>query len=539
MAKLVRVFILPWYRRIITLVVWAASFAAIVGCLGWYALDRTADVMAEETRVASEDLLTLRQNLISAFDVLHSQLTAEPCSQAFHEQLRRIAYLPDGLSEFLYAPQGKVHCSVHQSFPQAYVLGQSDMDRTIKYKGSIWVDYPLEFLGLNNERGTIVLSEPFAAIVPSHPVSFATPYWLSVEAVMVGDDGETWHRGGDAGVYRRLTDAGSSSWLSGAIGGVVCDESGIHCVASEGDLVALLRSERFTVALALLAAAFLAAGLTGMANSALTRYWSFEARLRRHLDEESIACVYQPVMELQTGRVTGCEVLVRWRDVDGQMVAPDRFIHLVEKFGKTVHFTDLVARCAFTELVGHVSERQKLQVNFNIFPRDLNSDVLLQIYAPFLQHPDRFDVVLEIIESDEMPPTAQREIERLRRHGIKTYIDDFGTGYSNMQSLAALSVDGVKLDRAFAMSPDNSMMAQMLHHAIEMIHTTGRVMVIEGVETAERLALLRKMSVGVDYVQGYFISRPLPIAGLVEFLAKHSAVSRALYVVGRREVVAA
>lgn len=157
-------------------------------------------------------------------------------------------------------------------------------------------------------------------------------------------------------------------------------------------------------------------------------------------------------------------------------------------------------------------------MNFNIFPCDLDSISLARIFSGFTSQPDRFDVVLEIIESDEIPPNAQREIEALRRLGIKTYIDDFGTGYSNMQNLAALSVDGVKLDRAFAMAPDNSVMARMLRHAVEMIEATGRVMVVEGVETAERLALLRGMQARVDFVQGYFISRPLDIAAFVAFM---------------------
>ena len=87
-----------------------------------------------------------------------------------------------------------------------------------------------------------------------------------------------------------------------------------------------------------------------------------------------------------------------------------------------------------------------------------------------------------------------------------------------MQSLAALSVDGVKLDRAFAMAADDTMMARMLHHAIDMIHATGRVMVVEGVETGERLALLRQLTARIDFVQGYYISKPLQICPFVEYL---------------------
>src|SRR5690606_32056538 len=113
------------------------------------------------------------------------------------------------------------------------------------------------------------------------------------------------------------------------------------------------------------------------------------------------------------------------------------------------------------------------------FPCDLDHKKLLAVYAGFLAQPERFDVVLEIIESEEIPPNAQHEIEMLRAAGVKTFIDDFGSGYSTMQSLAALSVDGVKLDRSFAMAADDTMMGRMLHHAVEMIHATGRVMVIE------------------------------------------------------------
>jgi EAL domain-containing protein (putative c-di-GMP-specific phosphodiesterase class I) len=230
-------------------------------------------------------------------------------------------------------------------------------------------------------------------------------------------------------------------------------------------------------------------------------------------------------MDLRTGEIAGCEVLARWRDVDGSVVMPNRFIDIVERNGLALHFTDLLVQRAYAELSTHVPADRRMRVSFNIFPSNLDSKELALVFSSFIFPPNRFDVVVEIIESDEIPVNAQREIEGLRRLGIKTYIDDFGTGYSNMQNLAALSVDGVKLDRAFAMAPDNSMMAQMLRHAVEMIAATGRTMVVEGVETAERLELLRGMEARIDYVQGYYISRPLDIAGLVAFLASRDGSS--------------
>jgi EAL domain-containing protein (putative c-di-GMP-specific phosphodiesterase class I) len=85
-------------------------------------------------------------------------------------------------------------------------------------------------------------------------------------------------------------------------------------------------------------------------------------------------------------------------------------------------------------------------------------------------------------------------------------------------------VHGVKLDRSFGMAPDKSMMAKMLLHAIEMVDDAGRAIVVEGVETCERLELLRRTK-RVDFVQGYFVSRPLPIAQLAEFLGRDAEVA--------------
>lgn len=524
MAKLVSVFISSAYRQAIAALVWVSVFLLVLAVAGGYALYKTSDLARMEGERAVEPFVRLRANLLETFDRMHAQVTAEPCSPLFREQLRRIAYLPDGLNEFLYAPGGHVQCSLNlAALAEPFYLGAPDLVGPGEERIALWIDRDLSFLGLAGERGTFALSEPFVAVVPPQGIDFRPPQWLTTELILRDDLGRWLHRAGEAGLYEGwMTAPGFAGLSAGRVNALSCDPRGVHCVVVEARLSTILTAATGAVALLLLAAALIAAYASNRVNRLITRFWSFESRFCRHLDADSVLCAYQPVMRLATGEIAGCEVLVRWRDVNDAVVFPDRFIEIVKRRGLTMHLTRLVARRAFDELSAMIPEGRRLQVSFNIFPQDLDSARLAAVFAPFTARPDRFGVVLEIIESDEIPVNAQREIEALRRAGIKTYIDDFGTGYSNMHNLAGLSVDGVKLDRSFAMAPDNSMMAQMLRHAIEMIEATGRAMVVEGVETAERLALLRGMGAKVDFVQGYFIARPLDITAFTAFLEENA-----------------
>jgi EAL domain-containing protein (putative c-di-GMP-specific phosphodiesterase class I) len=169
-----------------------------------------------------------------------------------------------------------------------------------------------------------------------------------------------------------------------------------------------------------------------------------------------------------------------------------------------------------------VPPQVKLQVNFNIFPADLDAGWLRDLMVIFENSGSRFNIVVEIVESDQVDvDRAQREIASLRRYGIHTHLDDFGTGYSNIQNLATLAIDGVKLDRSFAMAADNSLMCKMLGNAIDMVHAAGHRVTVEGVETEDRLRMVEATG-QVDFVQGYLIARPLDIARFVQFLGEHA-----------------
>lgn len=516
MAKFARIFIVPKHRLWLNILISLLTFGAMVVSAAWYSIHSSVETMEMEMVEAEEHFADLRQRLTDTFAIVERDVTASPCSAPFMAQLRRVAFLPDGLSEFLYAPRGKVECSTaSHRFEQAIDFGKPDIVRTY---GRLWVNRDLGVLGLEGERGTIVLRGNIAVVVPISAARFSKPDWLDVEGVIRADTGQWWHRGGDEGIYEQVKTGGEHWLLSGMLSNFSCGPLGLHCVAVRINLPALISSQRPLIDAVVVMMAVLSLFLTREFDKMMQRYWSFESRLRRSLDANSVMCVYQPLMSLEHNEIVGCEVLARWRDIDGSTVYPDRFLPLIEQEAATLKFTELVARRACEELSRMLPAGRKLQVNFNIFPCDLDHKKLLAVYSGFLAQPERFDVVLEIIESEEIPPNAQHEIEMLRAAGVKTFIDDFGSGYSTMQSLAALSVDGVKLDRSFAMAADDTMMGRMLHHAVEMIHATGRVMVIEGVETQERLRLLRKMKTQIDLVQGYYISHPLPIACFIDYL---------------------
>lgn len=527
MTSLGNVLLTRTFRRLLKGIVWVFCFVAVFGLISAYALYKTSEVISAETRPATDHFIRIRTHLGEGFAAMRTRLSGAPCSHEFIEQMRRIAYRPDGYNEFLYVPGGVVQCtSAAVALAAPVDLGEPDIRSEDGRDLSYWVDRKLDFLGIPGAIGSVVASGPFGAVIPPQEITLNWSDWLEAEVALVAPDGTFSHRLGVPGIYEQAIEHGDGLRLTeGKIFQTMCDQFGLHCFSIRADIVKLAAREKVLLGLMVAAAILLASWATTLISRLASKYWSFEARFRRNLDAASIICTYQPILNLRTGEIAGCEVLARWRDVDGSVVMPYKFIPLVERDGIGLRFTELLAERAFDELSTHVPANRPMRVSFNIFPSILNSQDLAQVFSNFLSVPDRFDLAVEIIESDEMPANAQQEIESLRHVGIKTYIDDFGTGYSNMQNLAALSVDGVKLDRAFAMAPDNSMMAQMLRHAIEMIASTGHSIVVEGVETAERLELLRGLPHPIDYVQGYYISRPLDIHGFTAFLANWGKVS--------------
>ncbi|WP_165390919.1 EAL domain-containing protein [Pseudoduganella lutea] len=312
-------------------------------------------------------------------------------------------------------------------------------------------------------------------------------------------------------------------------------------------LVAIVRSTKSaTVALAALPAsqlherekanawrlvpAGLAAGLAFAAAILLLarRQMSIAAALRYALRHDEFFVVYQPLVNLQTGRLVGAEALLRMRRGTGELIGPDLFIPIAEENGLVGKLTERLLSLIARDIGMFLSEHPDFHIAVNIAAADLHSENLPSMLDDFLarSHAGPRNLVIEITERAFVDPDlARRTIARLRERGIEVAIDDFGTGYSSLSQLESLDLDLLKIDRAFIQSiGTGAPTSQVVGYIIAMAQRIGLRMVAEGIETEEQASFMREH--GVDVAQGWLFGRPMAFDALErEYLARQAEIA--------------
>jgi diguanylate cyclase (GGDEF)-like protein len=235
--------------------------------------------------------------------------------------------------------------------------------------------------------------------------------------------------------------------------------------------------------------------------------------LRTAIEQRELTLLYQPKVDLASGRVVGAEALVRWHHPEHGPIPPDEFIPIAESTALIQPLGHFVLETALDQAHRWHHTGISLGLAINLSVRNLLEPTLVKRVAGLIAQAGvpPGTLTLEITESGVMtnPEAAIAMLWELRRVGLRLSVDDFGTGYSSLAYLKRLPVDEVKLDKSFVLNmTGDADDAAIVRSTIELAHNLGLQLVAEGVEDQETLDLLAAL--GCDLVQGYHLARPMP-----------------------------
>ncbi|MGQ9427101.1 EAL domain-containing protein [Gilvimarinus sp. F26214L] len=247
----------------------------------------------------------------------------------------------------------------------------------------------------------------------------------------------------------------------------------------------------------------------------ITRQAELESQIHRALERNEFELYYQPQVELQSGRLSGLEALIRWQHPQRGLVNPQEFIPIAEKAGLIGKIGDWVIREGCRQLRRWLdAELRPVPVAVNVSGGELADSVLLEKVRAALKefripaHLLKLEITEDTLASSSEQTTGY--LHALRNLGITLAIDDFGTGYSSLSYLKLFPVDTLKIDRSFVKDiPEDANSAAIISGIIALGHSLRLTVVAEGVETAAQRQFLRRE--GCDIMQGYLLSKPLPV----------------------------
>ncbi|HEY0853649.1 MAG TPA: EAL domain-containing protein [Devosia sp.] len=248
----------------------------------------------------------------------------------------------------------------------------------------------------------------------------------------------------------------------------------------------------------------------------------------RHPDlPNQLSLNYQPIFDAQAGRPVGFEALARWASPTLGSVPPDIFIRAAERTGLITRITETLLARALDELKTWPAD---LRLSFNLSVHDIASPEAVARIVRLVRAsgvaPKRID--FEITETAVMRDFEQSRaaLTELRALGCSIALDDFGSGYSSLSNVHRLPLDKLKIDRGFIAELEaRDASRAILRTMLDLCRNLKLECVVEGAETAGQVAILTQL--GCRFLQGYFISRPMPVDAIPAFLKLHTAGRRA------------
>ena len=255
-------------------------------------------------------------------------------------------------------------------------------------------------------------------------------------------------------------------------------------------------------------------------NAQVVERLTLESSLRQALGKKELFLMYQPQMEIASGRITGLEALLRWQHPKLGLVPPDRFIRIAENSGLIIPIGEWVLRTACSQSrKWQVEGLPAVQIAVNVSAVQFRQEGFSELIRRVLHETGLAPKYLEL-EITESLLLSNADVmfsvfQELKAMGLRLAIDDFGTGYSSLSYLKKFPVSKLKIDRSFvrdiAVNTDD---AAITNAIISMAKSLNLKVIAEGVENEAQLSFLRAHQ--CDEIQGYYFSKPLPVAEVSE-----------------------
>lgn len=245
------------------------------------------------------------------------------------------------------------------------------------------------------------------------------------------------------------------------------------------------------------------------------RHYRLLRQLPQAITDEQLVLHFQPKVRLEDCAIVGMEALVRWQHPDFGLIYPGDFIPMAEEHGHIQALGDWVMQACCRQIAAwRMQGIDVVPLAFNVSPLQLKDCAFPTRIATCLQHYGvrASDIEVEVTESCLVEPDglSARVLYQLQNMGVKIALDDFGTGFSSLSQIRALPISTIKLDKSFVNALRSSHEAGVLVSSIiTLAHNLKMQVVAEGVELMDQLVYLK--TAGCDVVQGYFLSRPVPV----------------------------
>lgn len=390
-------------------------------------------------------------------------------------------------------------------------------------------------------------STPFPTHIPDLSMAVAAargPYGRALRLMLHGPDGPTVGGLVAVGLFipQRLlqtADVGLGIEMELVPGGRLVSVRGPGAVEGSAQIAAARRSLRYPVEVRATAsegawrrqndwvvtASVSSGAVLGLLLAGLNLYCRRErgpvAEMYRALRNGEFVPHYQPLIDIDTGRILGCEVLARWRKPDGTMIPPGAFIGEAEQSGFIFPLTLALMRQAVEDLGPTYAARPDLKCSFNLCAAHFRDKRIIgEVVSIFSNGELRLSqVLLEVTERDPLPDmdAARAIIARFQELGVRVALDDVGTGHGGMSYLLKLRVDVMKIDKIFidALGAERQSTA-IVDSLIDLAAHLNMEVIAEGVETFEQVEALRRR--GVRSAQGYVFAPPLPASSYCQLV---------------------